>query len=167
MPLFGRKKEQLEQKSDIIVPQAKTEESSTQFTQLEQEVDEVPEKKVEKEPERPMFAPLFVKLDRYRQILNLVGYLKNSITLMRNSLATLNELEKARNETVRIVYDALEKIEKGIGELDSELVRPAGYSSEDDELEKPEYRDVETVGATIADLREQIEQLKSEVEAIG
>jgi hypothetical protein len=43
-------------------------------------------------------------------------------------------------------------------------VRPSGYH---EIVETPEYQDVETVEATIADLRGQIEQLKTELENVS
>lgn len=173
MPLFGKKKEKTVPK-EVIPPLPTIEkimpietprptEKIIPLPPKPENIEKPKEIKPEREAERPMFAPLFVKIDRYRQILNAIGYLKTSMVIIRNSLLTLNELDKAREETMKIIQEALEKTEKKISELDSELVRPSGYH----ELEKPEYQDVETIEATIADLKGQIEQLKSEVESMS
>jgi hypothetical protein len=170
MPLFGRKKEEIEPKIETIpILTISTPEQEKDISLPPKPVENVekPEKRIEKEPERPMFAPLFVKLDRYRQILNSIAYLKNTIVMMKNSMMTLSELDRARNETMGIIQKTLDKIEKKMNDLDSELVRPAGYNSGYGEVEKQEYNEVETVGITIADLKSQIEQLKSEVASIG
>jgi len=125
------------------------------------------------EIERPSFAPLFVKIDRYRQILNAIGNLKTTMIMLKNSLITLNELDKARGETFKVVQDAIGKLEGRLNSLDQELVRPSGLQerpaapSYDMAIERPEYQDVETVEATIADLKGQIEQLKSELESVA
>ena len=134
---------------------------------------EQPEKQIEqksevvrqevKEPERPAFAPLFVKIDRYRQILSAIGYLKTSMIMIKNSLMTLTELDKARDETIKLVKDAAAKLENRISSLDQELIRPSGYH----EIAEPEYQDVETVEATVADLKGQIEQLRSELQTMS
>lgn len=135
--------------------------------------------KVREEPieiEKPSFAPLFVKIDRYRQILNAIGGLKTTMIMLKNSLMTLNELDKARNETFKIVQDAIGKLEGRLNSLDQELVRPSGFQERSpvlsptisyDVVDRPEYQDVETVEATIADLKGQIEQLKAELENIA
>ena len=124
------------------------------------------------EVEKPSFAPLFVKIDRYRQILNAIGSLKTTMIMLKNSLLTLNELDKARDETFKLVQDAVGKLEGKLNSLDQELVRPSGFQertniSHDTTSERPEYQDVETVEATIADLKGQIEQLKSELETVA
>ncbi len=120
-------------------------------------------KLIEEKVARPMFAPLFVKIDRYRNILNALGQLKTSIVMIRNSFSTLNELEKARFETLKLIEEAVGRLENKLSALDTELVRPAGFHSD----ASPEYQDVETVHATVADLKGQIEQLKSELDHIA
>jgi len=124
---------------------------------VRQEVNQV------KQPERPAFAPLFVKLDRYRQILNAIGYLKATMIMIKNSLMTLNELDNAREETFKIIQDAVGKLEGRLSTLDQELIRPSGYN---EIIENPEYHDVGTVEATVADLKGQIEQLRSELQSM-
>jgi hypothetical protein len=117
-----------------------------------------------RESERPSFAPLFIKIDRYRQILNSIGNLKTAMIMIKNSLVTVIELDKARDETFKLIQDAMEKMEKRLSMLDQELIRPSGYHEFAENLE---YHDVETIGATVADLRGQIEQLKSELENVS
>jgi hypothetical protein len=110
---------------------------------------------------QPTAAPLFVKIDRYRNLITSLGAIKSGINLLRTSLTTLNELDKARQQNMLIIQGTIEKIEKRIQALDKELVRPSGFSAPS----SPEdYQDVHSVGATIADLRGQIQQLKSELE---
>ncbi|MBI4010152.1 MAG: hypothetical protein HY361_03105 [Candidatus Aenigmarchaeota archaeon] len=124
-----------------------------------QEPAKAPEEKVD----RPAFAPLFIKIDRYRNILNALGQLRTSIVMIRNSFSTLNELEKARFETLKLIEDAVGRVEIKLSALDSELLRPAGHHPEI----SPEYQDVETVHATVADLKGQIDQLKAEMEQLS
>lgn len=190
MALFGRKGEKSDKtleeikkvvEEDKTPPKSEDEESPlTKLLEgkLEEKLVEVkkPEPletkpKPEPEVERPSFAPLFIKIDRYRQILNTIGNLKTIMIMLKNSLITLNELDKARNETFKIVQDAIEKLENRLNSLDQELVRPSGFQERTtttfDTTEKLEYQDVETIEATIADLKGQIEQLKAELESLA
>lgn len=174
MALFGRKKEKTDEVLEEI-RKAVEENKTIPSPAIQQPVEKPIEKKpVEVKPkpeveelEKPTYAPLFIKLDRYRQILNAIGHLKTSMIMLKNSFITLAELDRAREETFKLLQDAMEKLEKRMSTLDQELVRPSGYR-ELTETEKPEYHadyhDVETVEATIADLKGQIEQLKTELE---
>ncbi len=118
---------------------------------------------VEQKVERPAFAPLFVKIDRYRNILNALGQLRTSVVMIRNSFSTLNELERARLETLKLIEEAVGKVENKLSALDTELLRPTSAHMD----VTPEYQDVETVQATVADLKGQITQLKAELEQLG
>lgn len=128
------------------------------------EIKVEPEKVEVKEEieEKPVLAPLFVKIDRYRNILNTITHLKTTLLMIKNSFAALNELEKVRTENMKLIQDAMERVEKRILNLDTELIRPMGLHEE-----IPEYGDVQTISATIADLRGQIGQLKEELETIA
>jgi hypothetical protein len=145
--------------------QIKENEEEPEFKQ-ETKVETMPEIRPEtrfvetKVVEKPTFAPLFVKIDRYRQILNSVGSLKTANMIIKNSLMTLRELDKARDETFKLIQDGIDKMEKRLNSLDQELIRPSGFC---DMAEKPEYQDIETIGATIAGLKGEIEQLRTEL----
>ena len=108
--------------------------------------------------EKASFAPLFVKLDRYRQILGTMNYLKNTMNMVKNTFSILNELEKIRMENLKLIQETIEKADKKIMTLDSEFMRPSGFT---DEI--PEFADVESLEATLVDLRDQVGQLKSEL----
>ncbi len=123
-------------------------------TQIEQPREVAPEVK----EERPAFAPVFVKLDRYKQILGSMNYLKTTLMIVKNSLSVLDEMDKLRSDNLAVVKDALDKVEKKILTLDSEFLRPSGFHEE-----MPQLHDVASLSVTIDDLKGQIEQLKSEL----
>jgi hypothetical protein len=111
--------------------------------------------------ETVQFAPLFVKIDRYRQILNAMNYLKSMLAMVKNNFNVLNEMEKLRNDNLKLVQEAVDKIDKKIKTLDSEFLRPSGFIEQ-----MPELHDVQGLQATIADLRSQVDQLKSDLKNI-
>lgn len=163
MPLFGRKKREIP-KEELLPPPI--EEASELVKQLEKK--EVEEGKVEDAKreisgveggERSSFAPLFVRLNRYKQILSTMNYLKNTINMVKSALSVLNELDKMREQNLKMVQGAIDKVEEKMLKLDSEFMRPSGFVEE-----IPEVQDVEIVEATLSDLKGQIDQLKSEIE---
>jgi chromosome segregation ATPase len=119
---------------------------------------------IEPEPEmmQPASAPLFVKIDRYRNILSDLGSIKAAIGMLRTSFGALNELERARQQTMGVIQAALEKVDKRLGALDTNLVKPTGFTSQTGPQEQ--IGEVHNVEGTIADLRGQIQQLKSELQ---
>lgn len=168
MPLFGKKKTADEDYSD----ESSIEEIKNIIEEHRDKPDwhERPQSKRSEEDETrgtesPMGAPLFVKIDRYRGILSAIGYLKTALVMVKNSFITLRELEKAREQTMELIVNALEKMDDKLANLDTDLVRPTGFRETPKGQE--EYQDMETVHASIADLKGQIDQLKSELEAMS
>ncbi len=156
MGLFGRKKREEPKEMPAELPS---------LSLLDQPVFPIEPPKsqpqIKREPEKPTVAPLFVKMDRYRQILTTIGNLKTSLMIVKNSLATLKQIEKVRDDTFSIVSDVIEKMDDKLIDLDNNLLRPAGFhESEETSAEKQDIRSIE---ATVADLQGQIEQLKSEL----
>lgn len=133
-----------------------------EFRQPEQEENE--EEPTEEMPAKQNFAPLFVKIDRYRNILNALGQVRTAMVMIHNSFTALSELERARSDTLKVLEKALDRVEKKIANLDSELVKPAGYATQ---MPSEEYADAATIETTIADLRGQIDQLKSELDQVA
>ena len=111
--------------------------------------------------EKPTVAPLFVKIERYRQILNTIGTLKTSLIVVKNSLDTLDQIEKARDQVYSIVTDVVGRMDEKLVNLDNELLRPAGFHTPSDA--SPEQQDVRSIEATVSELRGQIDQLRSEL----
>lgn len=114
-----------------------------------------------KEQEKPAVAPLFVKIDRYRHILNSIGNLKTALMIIKNSLDTMHQIERVRDDTYGIINDMVEKMGQKLLNLDDELLRPAGFHETNDA--SSEHQDIKTIDATVADLKGQIDQLKSEL----
>ena len=157
MGLFGRKKKEEHKGMPAELPPL----SLLDQPQFSMEPPKSPLPIIKKEPEKPTVAPLFVKMDRYRQILTTIGNLKTALMITKNSLDTLKQIEKVRDETFNIISDIVGKMDDKLIELDNNLLRPAGFhGTEEVSLEQQDIRGIE---ATVADLQGQIEQLKSEL----
>ena len=114
-------------------------------------------------PERPPIAPLFIRLEKYKQIIDSLTNLKGTVVVIKNSLSALSELDKAKEDAFRLIQDAVIKLDRRISVLDQEFIRPPGIGIE----ERFDFQDVEVVGNTISDLKGQIEQLKTELDTMS
>lgn len=165
MPLFGRKKK--EESTDSPMDELPLLNSLDQahFT-MEQSTPQLQpiQPLTRKEPEKPTAAPLFVKIERYRQILTTIGNLKTALVIVKNSLGTLDQIEKVRNQTMGIVNDIVSKMDDKLIDLDNNLLRPAGFHETN--ATSPEQQDIRSIEATVSDLQGQIEQLKSELSKV-
>jgi hypothetical protein len=154
------------------IPEAKRVEIPRMFQaepRMQSEPKLIAVKKIEQEPEyedeeteapeeAAHFAPLFVKIDRYREILNSMNSIKNTLTMIKNTFSVMSELDKLRAENSRVIQEAIDKVDKKILTLDSEFLRPSGFIED-----APELHDIHGLQSTIMDLRSQIDQMKSEL----
>lgn len=158
MAIFGRKKKGENKGMHLEMPT-----ELPPLTFLDQMPVEPPKPKMEKprESEKVTVAPLFVKMDKYRQILTTIGNLKTALAIVNNSLSTLHQIEKVRDDTFDIIRDLTNKMDDKLIELDNNLLRPAGYRGTEESME--EKQDIRGIEATVADLQGQISQLKTEL----
>jgi hypothetical protein len=115
------------------------------------------------EEKKPTFAPLFVKIDKYRSVLNTISDLKTTVIMIKNALALQKEVEGLRDENRRMMEAAINKIDKKIVVLDSEFLRPEGFEEEF----PPQIYETEGLEGVVTDLKKQIEGLKSELQTIS
>ena len=184
MPLFGKKKEEsvpvpnepmkplptLEQLQKQIenMPTSQTQQPKTNWqpqskpAYQQKSAYEPTSMEPKTEEAKPAFAPLFIKLDKYKGLLSAMGYLKTNLVMLRSSLAILKDLDKLREENLKIVEEGMEKMEKKIAILDSEFLRPSGFRDE-----MHDVKDVEMLEGTVSDLKGQIAQLKAELETLA
>jgi hypothetical protein len=136
----------------------------TQPTPMTHEPQQDDAKGEKSEGQTPAFAPLFIKLTKYKQILGSMNYIKTNINLVRNQLAILNELERLRTENMKMLQATIEKLNERLINLDSQFMRPSGFMEDMPEMHMQE---VESLGSTIADLNTQIEGLKQEMDSLA
>ena len=114
------------------------------------------------EEKKPTFAPLFVKIDKYRSVLNTINDLKTTVIMIKNALALQKEVEGLRDENRKFLELATDKIDKKVFSLDTEFLRPKGL---EDEFPPATY-ETEGLEGVVDDLKKQIEGLKSELKTI-
>jgi len=120
---------------------------------------QVPKPKKVKKPE---FAPLFVKLERYKEILSDLEGLRTTMVAIKNAFSILNQLDKLRYENIGMLQNAIEKVDEKLAALDSEFLRPAGFR---EELPTEEYS--EGLESELGNLKNQVDKLKSELKSVA
>ncbi len=122
----------------------------------------VPEPKPAIEPPIVRDAPLFIKVDRYKELLSYFGALKNDIETLRQLSSVLNSTQEMFMETNKAINSTLEKTDKILGALDAEMGRPQGLNIDMDiEAKRAEMK------VSLNELKNQLEKLKTEVKAIS
>jgi len=126
-----------------------------------EEYAEIPEKVEPEEGVKPKeetsFAPLFIKLDRYKEIINKIESIKSTLAGLKSSLSILKDLEKLRDDNIKVIESIISKLEKRLEELDSEFTQPGGALAH-----MKEIKDVESLVSNLAEIKGQIERMKTE-----
>jgi DNA repair exonuclease SbcCD ATPase subunit len=141
----------LKEKESVSLPQSAS---------VPQHTEEKP-----KESEEETQTPLFVKLDKYKSIVSSLIQLKTLLISLRNSLTSLEQIEKARMEAFNAIIKNLDKISERLSILEKEIVKPIGNLGLPI-LSYPSYEELRNVEATIANLKAQIEQLKTQLDSL-
>jgi hypothetical protein len=145
-------KQQMQQKPQMILPpmSVKIPEPAP--------VEEI-EEPVEMKKEIPQFAPLFIKLDKYKNILHEMAELKMTMLTIKNTLAVVNEMDKLKTDSMKMIQDAITRVDKKLATLDTEFLKPTGYHDI-----MPQQMATQDMQSELDALRGQIEALRYEME---
>jgi len=114
------------------------------------------------EKPREDFAPLFVKVEKYREALAAIAEIKMFISGLKQLFAVINELEALRSDANKIMRATIQRLEKSIIEIDTELLRPKGF-----EMDFPTGEiEVHQIEDSLTELQKQIASLKRELESM-
>ncbi len=111
---------------------------------------------------RKQFAPLFVKIERYKAVLSLLNEVKATMFMIKNALAIHRQLENLKDANQTVIESAIVKIEQKIVALDNEFTRPVGY--EEEHIPVTAQTDLEKA---LDDLKNKIDDLKTELKGIA
>ena len=70
-------------------------------------------------------SPVFVKIDEYKDVLEIIGIIKDKIEDARSTLGKINELKNEEDSELELWNSKLEDIEKKIDFIDSTLFEPS------------------------------------------
>lgn len=69
-------------------------------------------------------SPVFIKIDKYRQVLDVVDVLKKQVDDIRDTLTQIKELKTQEEEEIRIWESNISEVEKKILFIDQTLFEP-------------------------------------------
>ena len=69
-------------------------------------------------------APVFVKVDEYKEILDVLDMIKSRINEIRETLKSINELRNEEDAEITMWNNAINGIEKKIGDIDKMMFEP-------------------------------------------
>ncbi len=109
------------------------------------------------------FAPLFVKVGRYRETLETIENLENYLRGMSKLFDLVNELEKIRVMNITALNKMYQKASMTASKLYSGLLKPKGMKLEGNLGNKVE---MDKLGEVVSDLNNELTNLKGEIEKI-
>lgn len=112
------------------------------------------------EPRKSSSPPLFIKIDKYRELVSEIQRLKSYALGLRDALDTLAEVEIELKQGMDIANKALDTFNSIITALDSKLLRVQGMEPEETGI-PPEMEDY------IKGVQEQIERIRQELKTIS
>lgn len=124
---------------------------------------DMPKIELGKLPERPRFAPLFVKIDRYQEVLKTIEDLKSMLLNARDILNVMQQLDKIKQESESLLQKNIQEVVKSIAALDSEFVRPKGVGMEET---MPSFK-AEKVESYVGELERELQHLRSQLQQMG
>jgi len=102
--------------------------------------------------------PVFVKLEKYQQIVMTLNDINSMIKSLESSLRLFKEIEKMREENLTTMRKELERLKEMLRKLNS--IFKVEVRTEISEEREKEIKDLEKL---LTDLKTQIESLKSEI----
>jgi uncharacterized NAD(P)/FAD-binding protein YdhS len=71
--------------------------------------------------------PVFIKVDEYNEVLNLVGAIRRKMEEAKETLAKINELKNEEDHQLEVWQNTLSEVEKKIDFIDHSLSDPEQY----------------------------------------
>lgn len=108
--------------------------------------------------------PVFVKVERYGELLEDVNQLRSYSLGMRDALDALSEIEKELKAAMNLTAKVLDKVNMVISSIDMKLLKKSGpvLSAETETIRPPLE-----VESNLKEIYDQIERLKGELKTIS
>jgi len=108
------------------------------------------------------YPPLFIRIDKYKELIQNLQRLKSYALSLRDALDALNDIEKELRTGIDLTQKALDDFNAIISVMDAKLIRLAGGEEGEIEGETPEHMDEYIKG-----VYDQISKIKDELRTIS
>ena len=108
-------------------------------------------------------APLFVKVEKYKEMLRNIREMMAFVAGTKQLFAVLNEIEAVRTDAINIMRATIQRLEKDMIEIDSELLRPKGFEPEEKAPGETELYHIED---SLTDLQKQLSTLRRDLQEL-
>ncbi|MCD6496100.1 MAG: hypothetical protein J7K54_02410 [Candidatus Aenigmarchaeota archaeon] len=112
---------------------------------------------------KPKVPPVFVKVERYKELLDDIQKLRSYSLGLRDALDAMGEIEKEFKTAMSLTNKVLDKVNIIISSIDMKLLQKSGPSPDTSSSIKPPD-DVENYVKSIYD---QIDRLKTELQSLS
>lgn len=123
-----------------------------------EEIEQLPQEEEQRD------APLFVKVDKYKDLIDLIREMKEFASGLKQTFAVINEAEALRNDALKIMRTTVQRLDKALNEMDTELVRPRGIDLDRTYSGGTEMRYIES---SLTDLQRQLSVLRKDLQELG
>ncbi len=103
-------------------------------------------------------APLFVKVDKYKDIITTIHELKLFLSGTKQLFSLLHEIDSVRSDAISILRATIQRLERSLVEMDSELLRPKGV-----DMIQQDHGEASHIESSLNDLQKQLMDLKREL----
>jgi hypothetical protein len=113
--------------------------------------------------ETPKIAPLFVRVDRYKEILSHIQGLRNTLSSLENVLAVRKHVHKINAESDEILEKALKKFAESTNMFGQEFITPRGpeqFARSGESSENAFDNTISQIGDEITRLKQELEKIK-------
>lgn len=120
--------------------------------------------------------PLFIKVDKYREVLRNIRNLRSYILNLRDALDVLEDIQKELTNGVHVAQRTLDELNIIISSLDSFFLKPhiVEHHEREEEMEEegyrphhPEARSPKEVEGYVRNVYGELEKLRSQLKSIG
>ena len=108
------------------------------------------------------YPPLFIRIDKYKEIIQNLQRLKSYSLSLRDALDALNDIEKELRTGIDLTQKALDDFNAIISVMDAKLIRLSGGEEGELEGEAPEHMDDYIKG-----VYDQISKIRDELKTIS
>jgi hypothetical protein len=131
-------------------------------SQVKEAVTKKPAFAVQK-PGASMSPPVFVKVERYRELLEDIQKLRSYSLGLRDAIDAMSEIEKEFKTAMDLTNKVLDKVNIIISSLDMKLLRKTGISHD----EAPSVKPPEEVETYLKGIYDQVDKLKTELQTLS